>query len=468
MKRISSVAAFLLALPFACSADEPSSPEPSVAACAEGHAVGDACVGVPSGPLCEGTGCAPAECSSVTVVTDDPSLTQAIDDAPDGGCIVLAPGHYSGVFIPAKRLGIYGESPDTTEVASVTVSGSELATCSGFSTGSISVESGNILVIATRIVDSFSDSIYVAAGGSAKVERSEILRAGRYAVSAFDATIDVTTTIIEDPAGPGVWAQCANGCDCPSPLYANISDTVVRGSAIVGVSLVGVRGTIDNIEVSGTTVGNNFEAGGGVSIAHCSDVIATDMDIEDSADFGLLVHDSALDLNGGVIAGNLRGVWVQNVGQSFAASVSIRNASVTRNQGVGVGVDGGSSDVLLADSTIDDTESVSLPVLVGGVSAGAAEVGDGIAWKALSSMAIERVAVSGSSRASVLIDGAVGSGSSIADLVLAGGDETKGILQQSLPQGGNEPITSGTTPPVTPSTDEQLPVPTSVAAPPGI
>jgi hypothetical protein len=241
----------------------------------------------------------------------------------------------------------------------------------------------------------------------------------------------------------------------------------ITGNTIVGLSLVGASAHLDNVEVTNTDVGQSFDAGGGISASACSTLTATDLRIADNEDFGLLLDDSALDVDGFSVARNLRGVWMQNIGASMPATASLRNATITENRGVGIGVASSSVGVTIQQTVVSDTKVISLPVLIDGVSASTEQVGDGITWKGGSQVALDGVTVSASQRVSVLIDGEVGSGSSIANVTLAGGDESLGILQQSVPEGGEQPSVTGS-PSVTVLPDEQYSVPADVAIPPTI
>jgi hypothetical protein len=90
---------------------------------------------------------------------------------------------------------------------------------------------------------------------------------------------------------------------------------------------------------------------------------------------------------------------------------------------------------------VSGTTTKALPVK--GQLGSVQEVGHGIAWLDGSEVTVTGVTLSGNARASVLIDGeATGS---LSDLTLTGGDEQKGVVQQSF-KGGKQPGVSGSTP----------------------
>src|SRR4030095_12517235 len=117
---------------------------------------------------------------------------------------------------------------------------------------------------------------------SVTMTRSEIHHAQRYAVSAFEVgRIEINSTLIDDSAGPGLWAQCSAGCACASPPSVVMSGVRLTQTSLVGVSLVGTVASMNNVEVSDTRVGSSHMGGGGVSISACSTVTATDVRIFD-------------------------------------------------------------------------------------------------------------------------------------------------------------------------------------------
>jgi hypothetical protein len=171
------------------------------------------------------------------------------------------------------------------------------------------------------------------------------------------------------------------------------------------------------------------------------------------------------------VSGNLRGVWIQHVGMNTCAGgvphAVVRNAQVIDNQGVGIGVAAESQGVTIEQSNIENTAGIALPVLVQGVSAGAAVVGDGLNWQGLSHVSLNGVSISASQRASILIDGPVAINSSITNVVLSGGDENKGIEQQSIMSGDVQPTVTGS-PAIVSYTEEQHEVPKEIGIPPTI
>ncbi|MEJ7734990.1 MAG: hypothetical protein WKG00_38100, partial [Polyangiaceae bacterium] len=139
----------------------------------------------------------------------------------------------------------------------------------------------------------------------------------------------------------------------------------------------------------------------------------------------------------------------------------VENVTMSANSGVGLGFGGGEKGIIIiCKSAITGTEEALLPVFENSMDLGSSQMlGDGLEWLGGSVAELEQVSLSGNARASILIDGAASG--SLVDVTLSGGDEQKGILQQSLGSGEPQP-TLGVNAPAGHRTTEQL----AVAKPP--
>jgi hypothetical protein len=405
------------------------------------HRAGDTCVG-PNGPE------SPDEpwlddvgCRSVFTAASDAELAAALQAAMPGDCIDLMPGGYSPFSVPGG-VHVLGRGAPWTFAGSVQLQGSSTLrglTVTGSSDIGIEVRAGSPLVDAVVVGATAGSAVTVDAGASLMLRASEIGTAGRYAIEAFGVgSLTVERTLVRS-SGP-LWVQCDGGCDCPSRPIVSMSDVVVRESTLVGVSLVGVAADLDGVYIERTTVGMNFEAGDGLSVSGCSTLDARGLHVVDNADFGVLLYQADGTLDDVEVRNNLRGLTVLEGGQVSATRIEARD-----NVGVGITLGGGAS-LVLREAMVADTKMISLPVLIGGVSAGAVDVGDGITWCEGAYGDLEHLTISNSARHSILIDGAVAPGSRIADVTLTGGDEQKGIVQQNLPPGGSSPSVYATAP----------------------
>ena len=101
-----------------------------------------------------------------------------------------------------------------------------------------------------------------------------------------------------------------------------------------------------------------------MSASACSSITAADLEITDNEDYGLYIDGSQAEIDNVEVSGNLRGIYTTT--QSAPAEVRIAGASVTGNQGVGVGISG-ASVMTLEDSIVSDTRMIA-PRLFGSSS----------------------------------------------------------------------------------------------------
>ena len=453
-----------------CTA-EPAAP---VATCPDGNTIGGVCAGVPAGPLCDGDTCGDPSCSAVVVVGSDAELTAALASAAPGTCVQLNPGAYLHALVPAG-VKLLGKGADFVSLAALDLGAGSDSLVRGLTVSSdgITVSGQNATIDAVRVTNASTDGITLAQGASATVSRSDVSGSARYAAAAFDVvSLHVADSVLSGAKGPGLWAQCTGGCACTTPIDVTVSNTVIRDTKVVGLSLVGVNATLDDVEISNNTVDDQFQPGGGLAVSGCSTLTASGLSVHDNTNFGVLVDDSSASFHpspdgmGLTVSNNLRGIWAQYIGQSAQQSFTVDGATVSGNTGIGIGIDGGSLNASLSNCTVSNTALVSLPALVHGVSAGAKDVGDGLNWLAVSQLTIDGLTVSNSARASVLIDGPVAGGSSIAHVTLEGNDLALGIVQQNLPQNGTQPAVGDAAPPIQSTTSEQFPIAIGLGIPP--
>jgi hypothetical protein len=457
-----ALAAALLAL--GCGGSD-SDPAPG---CADDHKINGVCVGVSVEPICEEAICtAGVSCSSVTEVRDAGSLSSALSTTKSGACIALHAGSYGDVALPGG-VSLLGRAADDVKFKTITVSGGKGSTLRGLAAVSVLIEAGaGAKLDSVRISGSSGTGVEVGAGSSLTLSNSEVLGSALYGVRATDpGEVTLSSSIVSGSAGPGVWVSCTGGCACASKPSLTMERVIARDNKVVGLSLSGTSGTLTSILIEGNQPSDDFAPGHGVSVSACSSVKASGLAVRDNVGFGLLVDDAGAELgeageDGALeVSGNQTGVWLQNVGKSDpAASVTIDNASIKQNLGIGLGVGGASRGIICWRSAIEGTKLTAVPVLEDGLL-GSDQVGDGIVWTAGSSAELDGITLSDNQRASLLIDGDVGAGSRIANVSQSGADAGKGILQQG--SSGVSPSIGAGAPPVTTTSDRQF----SVAIPP--
>ena len=233
------------------------------------------------------------------------------------------------------------------------------------------------------------------------------------------------------------------------------------------MALTATDATVMNSDILRTKVGDAFffgEGGGGLSVAECSNIDAEAVRVRDNASFGVLVDDSTAALGGPdtaqalEVTGNLRGIWLQNIAASAPGNAHVENVTLAGNSGVGLGFGGGDAGIIIICKTaVTDTELALLPVFENSMDLGTSQsLGDGVEWLGGANVQLEQVFLAGNARASILIDGPASG--SLLDVTLSGGDEAKGIVQQSYDGSGPQPTVGANVPPLVTSASEQLAV----------
>ncbi len=427
--------------------------------------VANGCAGVPDGDVCGGDTCTDGvACASVVAVSDDASLAAAAGQAASGSCIALRAGSYAGVVLPGG-VSLLGKGASSVTIGSVEAKAGSGAVIRGMSIGSGGLLLDDDVVAArvdsVRVAGTLGNGITLGVRGAATIESvwldhvgwgsSTTTPAGQgYAIYASGAaSLTVQKTRVTDSAGPGLWLQsCKDGCACATPTSVTATGIIIEGSQLVGASLSGVKGSLQDVSVASTTpFWKSGEQGGGVSIAQCSDVTTTALHVSNNQLYGLLIDHSSAQIGdastpqGIIIEGNQAyGVWVQNIGQwaSGLQAVSLSGAVVRGNSGVGIGVDGGSRGIIIEGSSVEGTAMKSMPVSIGQGAQGQNDVGDGLSWMQGSQLVIKSLALSGNARAGALFAGQWGGGSS-ANLQLGDGNAhgiiIEGVDASSTPPG---------------------------------
>lgn len=423
------------------------------AVCASERAVGTACAGLRGASVCDGDVCTTgASCSTVHRAANDAELGAATSTAQSGSCIVLMPGTYGEAVLPGG-VSLLGKGADAVRIGKVVVGGGGTgALVRGMAISGSGIElpapqlpapqlpapqlpaPQRVRIEGVRIQGTGGDAIAVGAGASVTIVQSEIDGAGRNAVFALDAaSVEIEGVLIEHSRGPAVWVENTQSCQGSS---LRMKDSLLRDNKVVGVSIVSSKGTLENVEVSRNGVASDFSPGAGVAASKCSAIDGKSVRVTDNTGYGVLVDGSSGSLVDIEVSRNLMGLWVQNLDAS--QPVTIERAKVIENQGVGVGLANATGSVTMRGTEIASTKTTVLPTFSKGAIS-TKEVGDGLAWTGKSTARIEGLTLRGNARASLLIDGSVGAGSRIESVTLAGGDESKGIVQQNFPSGGVSP-----------------------------
>jgi hypothetical protein len=447
-----SVFAFIGALA-GCGSEDPP------AGCPSENEIRGACAGVPQAAVCSGDTCSgDVVCSGVTSVASDAELQAAAAGAASGACIALEPGSYGSVELPGG-VSLLGKSAADVTVGKVTLNAGEGAVLRGFKTSTISVNGATGAKIeAVHVLGGDETGVLVAAQSSVSLVTSTIEGTGIYGLFAVDPlAVSLDRVVIAGAGGPGLWIASSSDCPAePAKPVVSVKSSIVRGSHVAGVGLYGVKATLQAVDILGTVPGAEFKYGkhgAGLTIASCSDVAsAKGLRVHDSASYGVLVQASKAVLGGQgpdeevEIHRNVVGLSIRSVPES----VTLEGAQLDSNEGVGIDIRGESQGVIICKTGITGTVTKSLPT-----GLGARDVGDGLVWAQKSSATISDLALSGNSRASMIIDGEAAG--ALFNVTLSGGDESLGIVLQNFSSGA-QPTTMSGTPALTVSSEEVLPI----------
>jgi hypothetical protein len=436
-------AASVLALAsMGCEVDETSSTADPSGPCQE-----VAGVGVPEAVVCDADVCtAGVSCDAVLTVAEPGALAGAIAQAKAGDCIALAPGTYGAAKLPAG-VSLLGKGAGFVTVAGALLGGKGAVVRGVRVEGALEVaaaaEEARIEAVCVTAASSpTAIGLAVGAGASALIAGSEVTGAPLYGVRAFDvASLSLDRVRIVGTEGPGLWAQCTGGCDCASKPKVSLGRVRIEKSELVGAALHGVSATASELVVVDTvSATSGLQGGGGLSLSHCTDFDVARLQIDRTDSFGLLVSSATGSLGspgeekGIIITGGRPGAWIDAVAAS--GGVTLRGFEILASGGVGVGVGGGSKGIIITGGKISGTTKLTAPVEGGG----AVTLGHGVQWGGVSQAELIDLSVSASALRGVLIDGPVADGSRIVDLVLAGGDEADGVLQQNVVEGAAAPV----------------------------
>lgn len=439
-----------LALP-GCSGDEPRACTAEIAG---------ECVGLPQEPFCGGDVCTEgASCAQELEATNDGEVADAVGRSAPGDCIALAPGQYAAIQLP-PGVSLLGRDADDVHVAGLTVGPGSGALVRGLEvSGGIDIGSATgVRIEGVRVAGSLH-GILARAGSSMSVSRSEVLgatRVGVYAVAATNITIDAS--IVADAAEGGVRIVCdgsGSGCACATKTSATLTRVLARHNSIIGLALEGTVASLDRVDIrddptrdfSGPAA---FAATAGLSVAGCSQLTYGSVSVAGmEKGYGVLFDSSSAGPGMGfgevgiVVIDTRIGIWGQRIGAMGGQSLTIQGADVREVRGTGIGFDRGAVGIVVIDTRVENVANEYIPAEVDGVPASSAEIGVGVIWKGASSASLDGITVSGTAGQAVLIDGPVGTNSSIANLSLAGGDEGDGVVQQGVGAMDLAPATDG-------------------------
>ncbi|WP_437604197.1 hypothetical protein WMF28_21765 [Sorangium sp. So ce590] len=384
-------------------------------------------------------------------------MQAALAAAPPRACITVRPGDYGDITLP-RGVSLLGRGAALVHVAGVTVGPGSGARVRGVSVGpgGIVVADGavGVLVDSVKVVaGGFADGIRVGAGASVEIRASEIEASQGHGIRAFDpGAVTLRTSLVGPSGGPGLWAQCANGCDCAASPEVKVNNTRFRENGTVGVSLVGVAAMLSEVDIVDPSNPDSIEVPGGLAAFGCTSLTAPSLRVRDTTPFdksyGVLIDGASATLGGSEaqnveLVGHAVGLWMQNLSATGVHQVTVQRCRVHDSRGVGIGMSGETTGGIIINWTEVQNTQLATMAIVGGARD---TIGDGIVWQNGARAEISNLKLVGNARLGMLIDGDVGEGSRIENIELGAGDDEIGLVHQNVDPDGVSPIVGGGVP----------------------
>jgi len=416
---------FLIAVAPGCTASEA---DETKATCDEHAKVDGSCPGVTSA-----ASTANVACSAKIEASSQADLDSKLPSAASGSCVMLGAATFGAIKLPAG-VSLIGKGASSTKADSITISGAAGATAT---VSGIQVGSGGIVA---------------SGGGSVTVDSVHVTGAAGAGISAIDTSLSVTTSTIDGNAGFGVESACK--ANCTPRLTLSMRRVMLRDNHAMGLLGQNVDVSLDGVQIENTQP-VDFQYGRGIEIAWGGTLKAKNLAVLKNTDVGIFVQEGSAELSNFVSSGNQRGVQLQAV-----TGGKLENFEILDNAALGIGITNGSQGIIVQGGRVASTKMLDVPVDIGGIQG----VGDGVNWLDGSEVSVaSSVRIESSARRAVIIS-STSKGS--FEGVLAGGDETRGIIVQ----GGLEPsmpsslsIASGMKTEVL-TKDKAMPVAVAVAA----
>jgi hypothetical protein len=380
--------------------------EPPVATCDDRAKTGGVCPGVSS--AAEITSAADGvACSSQIPVANAGELSSKAAGAPSGACLVLEPGTYGAVTLPAG-VSLLGRGASDTTVDGVSLTGGAAATIRGVTIG--------------------TSGIVASGKGALTIDRVLVSHASGYGINVTDIDLTLRASTIEYSGKFGVAAasSCAGSPSMPCTQRPKlvVQGVFVREAHGVGIWAHGIDVTVAGLEIDATRAqsflyGRGLEVAAEADVGQSCSVTASSFAVRNGDEVGVFVDGCNADFSSFVSSQNIRGMQLQNIPDGGA---KVQDFTMESNKALGLGISK-SKGIIVQGGRIASTVALRVPVDIGGVQ----EVGDGLNWLESDVSVGASVTIESSARRGVIIDS---TSTGKFEGVLGGGDESKGIIVQ--------------------------------------
>jgi len=369
-----------------------------------------------------------------------PSVQRALDAAPEGATIAIAPGKYREAIHVRKKLVLHGACPNTVEISGATGEFAAVDVTAAAELHEIAVTSPGFGVVVTNtsgvvldrlwVHDTRVGGVYVANGGktgaSAHLVDSLVERATGAGATAGSGELIVERSAIRDTRadsradwGYGIRSELFGPPDNPVEIPANV---VVRrsliernktGGAIAQGSFLTIDGSVVRDVAARPKDGRGGEGVIGLTFRMPPSIVVTRSVIARTRTAGIALYGGTLELDGATIedievneAGELGfGILARPSGADqplMAATSTLRASLVRRTRTVGVLAYGGTAT--FANILVLDVAPRADGAFGDGIGVGGFPTPDGTVVEATATAT--RVAVRRAARAGLVLAGA--------------------------------------------------------------
>jgi len=205
--------------------------------------------------------------TSVTQVPAGASLQAAIDDAPDGGVVLLGPGTHAGPVAVTRSIELRGE-PGAVLAAPTDAAAAITITAPRARVSSLRVEGGE-------------DGVVVRDANGVTIDDVHVAGAELHGIAVVDASAAISDVVVEDLVHPMAQSiEIRNSDGRP--------DSVVTGARVIG-GQEGIVSHVSEVEIRDSYVAETTLRG--ITITEMSDGIVTNNTVTDATGTGFYCGD---------------------------------------------------------------------------------------------------------------------------------------------------------------------------------
>lgn len=355
------------------------------------------------------------------------TIQAAVDAAPDGAAVLVAPGSYaenlaiskpimlvgSSVGSTADQAGIVVQAPEpyaiVVEANEVVIRGVRVAAPTSVGVwlkgGSLTLDDSVVEDAAADPEGKFGYGVLATDDGSIVVQRSTVSGAASVGIAIVAARAIVVQNVLKSCGSAGIRVEKATG-------EIQIEGNEILDNQKLGIGVFSSRAIVVQNTVRGT-LSSDGDFGDGILVAPLkddtteSDVTVDDNVVEGNARVGILYTGATRGIvvqntisGNGVGTSRSAGVWLQ-AGAGGTLGIEVSGNTITANRLMGIGISSGARAIVVQNTAISQTEAIE--TFVGEVQA---VIGDGIGVFSGGSAEVSGNTIGGNGRFGIAVDSA--------------------------------------------------------------